>query len=275
MNVLSFSIFGSRQYTKENKWLFWTYLRGLVWNVKMARLIYPDFLVHVEIESAVFSDYDNIFYGLKDHYGISFTINETVPLCKAMLWRMKSCFWDTSDYVFTRDADAILTMRERKCVQEFLNSGMSVHAMTDNPAHGVGLMGGMGGYNAKLIREKYGSWDNLLSKSPVHIDSHGTDQVLLNAVVFMDFKGRVVAHYLNGEKGTWVDAKVYNNVPDIQIPSVNPPLWESDLTCRHIGSPGVVEMEVRRFFQRHDKEIPEFEEICKRYPAVFPWYINE
>src|SRR5690349_4846000 len=110
MNIISFSIFGSRQTNKDNFWLFATYLRTFYWNVRMARLLYPSFQIHVECDSGTFSDYDNIFYGLKDHYGISFTINEMMPLCRMMLLRLKPIFWDNADTVVSRDADAILTM---------------------------------------------------------------------------------------------------------------------------------------------------------------------
>lgn len=274
MNILSFSLFGSRQYKKEEKWQFFHYLRGLVWNVKMAKLLFPSFLVHCEISSDTFSDYDNIFYGLKEHYGMSFSINETMPLCKMMLLRMKPIFWTNTDYVFCRDADALLTMKERKCVQEFLNSSKLVHAITDDQAHGAGLMGGLSGYSAKAIRDKYYTWDNLLSKSPVHIGSHGTDQILLNAVIGQDFKEETFAHYLNGEWGNG-EGIVKKEVANVVVPEVNPGLWESNLCIRHIGGAGVVEMETKRFFQRHDKEIPAFEDILKRYPAVFYWYSNE
>jgi hypothetical protein len=240
----------------------------------MAKLLFPSFLCHVEVDSGTFSDYDNIFYGLKEHYGISFSINETQSLCSSMLWRMRPCFWENAEYVFPRDADALLTMKERKCVQEFLNSGKQVHAITDDQAHGAGLMGGLSGYSAKAMREKYYTWDNLLSKSPVHIGPHGTDQILLNAVIGQDFKEQTFAHYLNGEWGNG-ESIVKKEVANVVISEVNPKLWEADLCVRHCGSPGVVEMETRRFFERHDKEIPAFEEICKRYPAIFTWYINE
>lgn len=273
MNIISFSIFGSRQTTKENFWLFATYLRTFYWNVRMARLLYPSFQIHVEVDSGTFSDFDNIFYGLKEHYGISFSINEDIPLCMKMLWRLKPIFWDNADTVVSRDADAILTMRERKCVQEFINSGMTVHAITDDPMHGTGLMGGMIAVKAKPIREKYGTWENMLSKSPIQIAGHGTDQQFMNAVLYPEYKSQMFCHYLNGEKGNG-EAIVKNEIANVVLDGVNPTLWESNLCARHIGSAGVVELETRRFFLRHDKETG-FEEIAKRYPAIFPWYINQ
>jgi len=273
MKILSFSIFGSRQTTKENFWLFAHYMRGLYWNTRMAKLLYPDYLVSVSVDSGTFSDYDNIFYGLKEHYGIAFSIYEMMPLCKMMLLRLSPIFWDNADTVVSRDADAILTMRERKCVQEFVNSGMTVHAITDDPMHGTGLMGGMTAFRAKPIREKYGTWENMLSKSPVAINGHGTDQQFMNAVLYPEYKNQMFCHYLNGEKGNG-EAIVKNEIANVVLDGVNPKLYESNLCCRHIGSAGVVELETRRFFFRHDKENG-FEEIAKRYPRVFYWYANE
>lgn len=248
MKIISYSLFGSR--TTE-PWLFNFYLRGFVWNVKMNKLIYPGWQTHVEIDTDTFSDYDHIFYGLKQHYGISYNVNIQEPLCKSMLWRLKPVFWENSEVVLCRDADAITTARERNAVNEAMLFEWDILSLSDNPAHALPIMGGMSGFRSKKVRDVFKSWDNLFFKNK-NLTLHGSDQGLL-----MDL------FYHDGYTIKYITAK----------PSVPKELlWTSDLTCRHIGSAGVVEMETIRFFKQHDGNSP-FIEIEKKYPNTFYWHL--
>lgn len=248
MKIISYSLFGSR--TTE-PWLFNFYLRGLVWNVKMNKLIYPGWQTHVEIDVDTFSDYDHIFYGLKQHYGISYNVNIQEPLCKSMLWRLKPVFWADSEVVLCRDADAITTARERNAINAGINNNWDILNITDNPAHNLPIMGGMSGFRSKKFREVFKSWDNLFFRNP-DLTRHGSDQKLL-----MD---------LFNHEGYTVKSILAKPSEQSEL------LWTSDLTCRHIGSAGVVEMETIRFFKQHDGNSP-FIEIEKKYPHIFYWHL--
>lgn len=246
--IISYALFGSRV---TEPWLFNFYLRGFVWNVKMNKLIYPGWQTHVEIDSDTFSDYDNIFYGLKQHYGISYNVNIQEPLCKSMLWRLKPVFWADSEVVLCRDADAITTWRETMAVIDWFESMAVIHGINDNPAHALPIMGGMCGFICETIRKAFNTWDNFVGDRDY--SRHGSDQDTLNA-----YRNEFTLH-----------------VTDMSKRPVSPkddPLWTSDLTCRHIGSAGVVEMETIRFFKQHDGNSP-FIEIEKKYPHIFYWHL--
>lgn len=254
--IISYALFGSGQTTPENFFELAAYMRGLVWNVRMNKLIYPGWQTHIEIDSQTFSDYDNIFHGLVVHYGVSFSVNEYAPLCKAMLWRLKPIFHSGVEYVICRDADALTTYREAQAVKQFIDSGLDYHTILDNPAH-FGMMGGMAGFKAAVVREKYQVWDAIVS----HGDTweRGKDQVVLNKLFNTDeCRHKTLAH--NG------------HIDNIDLPGVDPRLWESNLCVRHIGSAGVVELETLRFFKRFDTEIEAFEDILKPYYKCFYWY---
>lgn len=254
MKIISYALFGSR--TTE-PWLFNFYLRGFVWNVKMNKLIYPGWQTHVEIDADTFSDYDHIFYGLKQHYGISYNVNIQEPLCKSMLWRLKPVFWDNSEVVLCRDADAITTYRETLAVKYWLeDSGYKILGLNDNPAHRLPLMGGMIGVVSEFIRTSYISWDNFMSGSG-DLSNHGSDQDYVMRSLYARFKDEVTTLDTNQ-----IDI-FYNKKSSY---------WTSDLTCRHIGSAGVVEMETIRFFKQHDGNSP-FIEIEKKYPQIFYWHL--
>lgn len=268
MRTISYSIFGSRETPADQQFVFRAYLRGLSWNARMNRLIYPDFQTIVETDSGTFSDYDNVFYGLADHYGVHFNINETMPLCKSMLWRLKPIFVDGMEYVFCRDTDALTTYRESISVNKFIESGLILHGLSDNPAHSVPLMGGMCGFKCAPIREKYGTWENLLSLSAIEINERGTDQQFLNSVVYPEFKNELFSHYgPTVTKIKWEFGKQGFIESD-----KNNPLWLSDLCCFFIGAAGVNDLETIRFMKRLDNNTG-FIEIEKRYPHIFYWHL--
>lgn len=245
MKIISYSLFGSR--TTE-PWLFNFYLRGFVWNVKMNKLIYPGWQTHVEIDTDTFSDYDHIFYGLKQHYGISYNVNIQEPLCKSMLWRLKPVFWENSEVVLCRDADAITTAREKSLVDRWDRKGLM--GINDDDAHTLPLMGGMIGIECQVLRDTYGSWERLMCEAG-DLSNHGLDQTFLMKELYMSYHVSV----MDGED---IDRRA--------------PYWTSDLTCRHIGSAGVVEMETIRFFKQHDGNSP-FIEIEKKYSNLFYWHL--
>jgi hypothetical protein len=251
MKLLSYSLFGSRT---TDKWLFNFYLRGFVWNVKMNRLLYPGWQTHVELDSGTFSDYDHIFTELQKHYGISYNIDAEDELCKSMLWRFKPVFWPNSEMVLCRDADAITTARECIAVQEWEESGMRIHGINDNRAHQLPLMGGMVGLKCDAIREEFGTWDNFMDGAG-DLSKHGSDQ----------------KHIMKQLHRPGTNYTLITNMLGRGSDHSNP-LWTSDLTCRHIGSAGVVDMETIRFFNKHDANSG-FIKTEKIYKEVFYWWL--
>ncbi len=104
----------------------------------------------------------------------------------------------------------------------------------DNPAHTIPLMGGMCGFHSEMFKvhfPEWPSWDKMVDG--FRFNRHGADQDFLTQ-------------------------KIYKKIPNIvQVVTPNASnhknkYWESDLTCRHVGSAGVVDFELLRFFQRHD-----------------------
>lgn len=249
--IISYSLFGSRT---TAPWLFAFYLRGFVWNVKMNRLLYPEWQTHVEVDAGTFSDYDHIFTELQKHYGISYNINIQEPLCKSMLWRLKPVFWENSEIVLCRDADAITTLREADCVKRWEGSGQRIHGINDNPAHQLPLMGGMIGLKCAYIRSEFETWDWFM-ESDDSFEQHGSDQNHIMKKLYLP--GTNIAMISD----MYREGSNHSN-----------PLWTSDLTCRHIGSAGVVEMETIRFFNIHDAN-SRFIETEKKYPHIFYWHL--
>jgi hypothetical protein len=245
MKVISFSIFDRTYYPFELGF----YMRGLYFNVRMAKLLYPDWSVHITVESQFRERYLNFFKWFEDHATVTDGANNR-PLCEMMLWRMLPLFDTDTTHVICRDTDAILTYKEAQLVHAWVQSDNDIHMMLDNPAHS-GLMGGMVGFKGAFIRNNFVKF-NLLTKN-WNLNKRGSDQDLLNNVVLPKGKGSVY-------KSSFL--------PNI-LPGVNERLWESNLTCRHIGSAGAVDMEVLRFFKRFDKT--DYSEFESSLPDIFYW----
>jgi hypothetical protein len=272
MKKITYSLFGFENRNSENAFEYYSYLRGLYWNVKMNRLIYPDLVSHLEVDRYMYEEFYSLFNYLKDNFKFTITIHEEQePLCAAMMWRMREIYNDEVTHVLCRDTDAITTYREAKLVQEWINSGLGFHAINDNPAHG-GLMGGMVGFNTKRFKElmPYSTCDQLMESDLLDFSRRGSDQDFLNKNIHPEIKGELYIHNISG---AGCSAKIQSKeVPNIAIPNVDVRLWESDLTCRHIGSAGVVEMELLRFFKRFDDKNDTHKEIEKKYPKIFYWH---
>ncbi len=225
----------------------------------MNNFLYPDFRTHLEVEGFLYDEYKGLFDWLVENNNLSLHINfenEAVALCQAMLWRMKPIWTIDVSHVLCRDADAITTYREAQRIQAWLESGKSVSALLDNPAHG-GLMGGMVGFETASFKAftQLNSFDELIANEDLSV--RGSDQNLLNKRILPAYPATEI---------DWSRSDV-----SINLPQVDPKLWESNLVTRHIGSAGVVEMEILRFFKRFDEYDWKFKQIEVQYKDLFPW----
>ena len=273
MKKICYALFGAKNKTPENAFLFYAYMRGFVWNVKMNRLLYPTWITHVEIDAHTYSQYDNIFNALQLHYGITFNVNAPDELCKSMLWRLKPLFDPKVERIICRDADAITTHREACMVNDWQDMFKDVHLIADNPAHSNSLMGGMCGFKADYFRRSFGwnSFEQMMQVANEDFNFHGADQNFLAKHVAPNVHNETVAH-LTASQSPITGQRALFEPETKELYGVPNKLWESNLTCRHIGSAGVVDLEVIRFFQRFDTEIPEMKAVELRYPEVFYWH---
>lgn len=247
MKVISYSIFKDCP-----DHLFNYYQRGLYFNLRMNRLLYPDWVNYIHC-----ADYNHIEFLLPEDDNelfSSFIFNWSYTYksrCESMLWRMHPAWSQSVTHFICRDSDAITTYREMKSVMRWIESGKDAHGMNDSPAHGgLHIMGGMCGFKAEVIRNHFPTFESLIQG--YDLTQHGSDQQLLMERVYPLVKD---SFYFDAEP-----QRYYDN-----------PLWESDLTCRHIGSAGVVEMELLRFFERHDPDNDKFIEFEKSNTDLFYW----
>lgn len=234
--ILSFSIFDTK-----HDWQFLFYIRGMLFNYWTSRIVYPEFGVYITVERAVLVKYRPLF----DALNAMIASKEADTTCRMMLWRMVPIF-EGSDYVFPRDADALVTTREATAVAQFIRNGAAINGLHDNRAHSIPLMGGLCGFRCAAIAERYNSWTNMLSLATRPVDKHGSDQYFLNDIVFNDFKHSYFSSTLPEEKDG------------------------SDLCISFVGAAGVNEFETLRYLRSNGVDLT-LGGVGSKFPQIFYW----
>jgi hypothetical protein len=176
MNYLSFSLWGDSP----------IYNVGAIKNAELWKTIYSDWQMVVYYDNTVPIETINKLNEL----GV-LTINFTEKNIYGMFWRFFAHNLENAQYCVFRDSDSRITMREKMAVDEWINSGKSIHVMRDHPAHqipcgndGLGILGGMWGIKTGVIPltemiNKFIKDKNL---------EYGSDQTFLKTVysIFID-----------------------------------------------------------------------------------------
>jgi hypothetical protein len=130
--IISFSLYGAQK----------KYSYGMISNVEIAQVIFPDWICRVYYGKSVPSDvieqlstYNNVELCLMD---------EGEEHIFPMMWRFLAIDDDDVEIMISRDADARLSYREKYCVDIFMESDFLLHSIRDNPSHN-NIMGGMWG----------------------------------------------------------------------------------------------------------------------------------
>jgi hypothetical protein len=283
--AISYSLFGYNQERNKDSFDFNSYLRGLLINVKCQTLIYPDWEIVVNTDANTYNGFKNLF----DLLPIKLLINESVePLTKSMLWRMKPIWLKENDnfvysHIICRDLDSPLTLRERKCVEEWIINNSVIHAITDSISHNIPMLGGMVGFKpSEFVKAtNYANFEEMFIDIDYDFDIKGKDQELLCSNIYPIFnkneiyidgelKPSIIQHYLKGHPNT--NLKGYRNiVPEWVEMGLDLSMEESNEICGHIGSAGWYEPKINVFLTKHTDKIQHIIEIEKKFADIFWW----
>lgn len=261
MKVISYSLFGD-----PTSFEFGYYLRGVYFNARMNRLLMPGFQTYVYVESRVFHKYNALWKTMQNLMPVVIIEESNNPQrCLGMLWRMKPLFDDNVELVLCRDADSVITYREALCNHEWVKSKYGFHAINDNAAHG-GLMGGLVGFKSKEFKSatKFESFNKMVAG--LDLGRHGSDQNWMNKVLHPKIKNNLMMHKF---AGAGVDASLTIHSV-MNEGTIDKKLWVADLISRYIGSAGVIDFELLRFFRDFDNKT-EFHTLEKLFPNIFYW----
>ena len=170
MKYLSFSLWGDKP----------IYNVGAIKNAELWKTIYPDCQMVVYYDDTVPKETID-----KLNNQDVITIDVTEKKLYGMFWRFFAVDLPNSEYCVFRDTDSRITIREKMAVDEWVNSGKSIHVMRDHPAHGIpfgsdrlGILGGMWGIKSKSVPltemiERFTKNKNLV---------YGSDQTFLKTI---------------------------------------------------------------------------------------------
>jgi hypothetical protein len=143
MKYISFSLWGDQP----------IYNIGVLKNVNLVKEIYKDWKMVVYYDNTVPTETIN---ELKKQNVL--TIDMTDKNIYGMFWRFFAVDLPDSTHVIFRDGDSRVSVREKMAVDEWLESGKTLHVMRDHPYHRIpcgndrlGILGGMWGIKSKKI----------------------------------------------------------------------------------------------------------------------------
>jgi len=166
--VISFSLWGSL-----NK-----YNVGAVRNAELAPQIYPGWVCRFYVSADVPKE---TVEKLESFEHTEVIVEESVgDWFNSSFWRFITIDEDDVEINISRDCDSRLNLREKKCVDEFMDSDKKFHMMLDHPFHN-GIMAGMWGIKKGLVdnmSELVEDW-----KKNGGFDGWQTDQSFLNRII--------------------------------------------------------------------------------------------
>ena len=185
MRIVSYALFTNHP-SYGHRPLYWQCIPGVV---RAHHNLFSGWEMRVHHDSSVDQPCGALLRSYADAGLVSLRyVEENVATCRSMLWRMRPCWDDNAD---------------RRAVDEFIASGMVVHALCDNPAH-AGLMGGMIGFSSQFRMEfPHQSWDAFVDSYnapsfPLNVPSGGPDQILINRTVAVWFSDKTLLRNYNG-----------------------------------------------------------------------------
>lgn len=292
MKAISFSLFGYNEERKHNCYDFESYCRSFHINMRLNRLIYPDFISVLNIDHNTYnSPYKPIFdwHVSKGWLLLNFCPSDD-KLCKKMLWRLKTVFmyehpeWKFS-HILCRDVDSIPTYRGAQMVAEWIKEDRTMHCITDSISHNISAMGGLIGFRPGYLADRLNlnttperMWDKLLSLAPdINYNVKGSDQDFLNRIVYPKCATHCTEHYIKGKAHDMPEGNGrHYQVPNITLP-INPAFQETNLLCGHEGSSGFYEAPTMKFLRETDPFNNEYYDIetAKEFDKIFYWRYRE
>lgn len=276
MKAISYSIFGVGE-TNPNCFSFESYLRGLHLNLRLNRLIYPDWITVINCDSKT----QPFVWDLNNLPNVRVMSHKAAPLCAAMLWRLAPVFemsgghWLYS-HVICRDVDSPTTYREAQAVQVWINNDKAMHAIADSVSHTIPLMGGMIGVRPDYFTERMNCntfHDFMQLGKDYNFSAKGTDQDFLNGIVYQRFAqpghDSITQHYIKGMPQTFLQ-DYHNTIDDIPL-GIPESLKESNEICGHIGAAGFYEPPMFKFLNKYWHKFGDILEIEKKNTDIFWW----
>lgn len=159
--VISFCLWGHEK----------RYTVGLIQNIKLASIYYPDWLCYIYIHYKSLTP--ELKASLKSFSNIKLIIktDDVIRSKRFMLWRIEPIMDKNVDVFISRDIDTRIFPREVLAVRQWLSSDKVIHIMRDHPQHYNKILGGMFGVKTESFR-KY-DWNKYIES---YFQLHGENE---------------------------------------------------------------------------------------------------
>lgn len=174
--IISISVWGSKP----------AYSIGAIKNIQLAQELFPDWICRIFVDGTVpthyvekMLEYSNVELAQIDNDNLY-----------GMFWRFYSMFQNEDDIVISRDSDSRLSEREKRCIDEWLESDKKYSIIRDHHRHyDWPMLGGMWGMKGKLE-------DNILPVMEKYAQHHAyaDDQVFLRDVIWTKAEKDSIVH---------------------------------------------------------------------------------
>ena len=144
MKLITFSLFGNVE----------LYCQGAVENARLAKQIYPDWKARFYVDSSV----PEVYLEKIQSYNSEIIYCNSRGQYDGLNWRFSPFSEENVGVWISRDCDSRLSFRERRAVEQWLESDRSVHLMRDSHNHAYTIMAGMFGVNNNLFHKRYGKF---------------------------------------------------------------------------------------------------------------------
>lgn len=179
-NIISYSLWGTND----------RYFAPLAENLKLLNHLFPGWLIRVHLDDTVPQSFRNDLNRLGAQV-VQFQLPPNMPGHRRLLWRFAVLGDPAVRRYLIRDADSLLTVKERIAVDAWLGSQYHFHIMRDFYTHTdlvlAGMWGGVGGIlpNVDTLFNNRRGW---------RTEGNHIDQDLLSETVWPSIRGNCLIH---------------------------------------------------------------------------------
>lgn len=184
--VISFSLFGNKD----------KYCLGALYNIELQEKIYPGWICRFYLDPD--SVPGEIIQKIQDA-GAEVVHRSSLfpkkPYFDGIFWRHEVMQDIAVERFIIRDADSRLSIREKICVDQWIESGKTLHIIRDHPHHGHRVMGGMwGGINKEMSDFDFHKKIKEFTEKYQSSKKRGRDQKFLAMYVYPLYKHSMIVH---------------------------------------------------------------------------------
>ena len=180
-NVIAFSIWGTEL----------RYLKGALTNAIVARYLYPGWTARFYTDRSTPAGFLD---ELKRNGAEVVQIDDLDAKRFGLFWRFLVEDDPEVDLYLVRDADAVMNVKERWAVADWLNSGKAFHVMRDSPQHSELILAGLWGAHRGNIGEMRGRIESAVAAGRSIGNYVNHDQHFLRAEIWPIVRNSVKIH---------------------------------------------------------------------------------